>query len=101
MPCGLSDLQLFSSAFLRHLIQLMCFNLAWLFQGVPRARGGSQIALSCKLLPEDIADVKENATFLGRIESSHISNNVHFHLVNHERSWHFVLSGSITGKNIL
>lgn len=72
---GFQILQLFSSAFPSHLIQLMCFNLAWLFQGVRRAWGGSRIALSYKLLPEDITDVKENATFLGKIESSHLSNN--------------------------
>lgn len=75
LPEWLSNLQLFSSAFPNRLIQLMCFNLAWLFQGVRRAWGGSRIALSYKLLPEDITDVKENATFLGKIESSHLSNN--------------------------
>lgn len=76
----LSSLQIFSSAFPSHLSQLVCFNLAGLFQGVRRAGGGSQIALSYKLPPEDILDVKENATFLGRIDSAHLSNNGTFSL---------------------
>lgn len=78
--CRLSSLPVFSSAFLSPLTQLVCFNLAGLFQGVQRARGGSQIVLSYKLPPEDIIDVKENATFLGRMDSSHLSNNGTFSL---------------------
>lgn len=62
LECRLSSLQAFSSALPSHLIQLVCFNLAGLFQGVRGACGGSQIALSYKLPPEDRTDVKENAT---------------------------------------
>lgn len=79
LECWLSNLHLFSSAFPSLLVQLMCFNLARFFQGVLRVWGGSQIALSCKL-PEDVIDVKENATFLGRVASSHLSNNGTFSL---------------------